>query len=583
MKYIDNLIAWADQLFRQDTMESINEATQLYIFVAEILGPRPVEILPSATVPVKTYDELEPRLDHFSNALVRLENYLPVSPGSGRIGEHQPLPDNLLYFCVPNNPELLARWDTVEDRLFKIRHSMNIEGVARQLALFEPPINPALLVKAAAAGLDIGSVLADLNAPLPHYRFGTLLQRALDLCAHTQALGNALLSALEKRDAEALAAIRATQEAEIHNQIKLVKEAQITEAQGTIDALNKTKALASARKRHYDALLSQDTKVNVAGFDIPLGGPLNVLESIDPQLSQATKLNVPGLDLPLGVPLNVWESAMLELGVYAAGTYTAGAALEIAAGVEHALPDEGAGTCGQGGYAGEHWGGSHGGHATAAAARAFKDASTVLDLLARLTDKMASFVRRQEEWQFQSDQAGLEELQVQAQIDAATLHKTTMELERDLNEKQKADAEYVRDYMQDKFTNTDLYGWMTGQVAGVYFQSYQLAYDTAKRAERAYRFELGLEDSNFIQFGYWDNLKKGLLAGERLALDLKRLEASYLEKNKRDYEITKHLSLLMLDPQKLLVLRETGACEFDIPELAFDLDTFGRSRTRRIE
>ena len=41
MKYLDNLIAWGDQLFLQDTIESINEATQLYILAANILGPRP--------------------------------------------------------------------------------------------------------------------------------------------------------------------------------------------------------------------------------------------------------------------------------------------------------------------------------------------------------------------------------------------------------------------------------------------------------------------------------------------------------------------------------------------------------------
>src|SRR5690606_23700866 len=29
MKYLDNLIAWGDQLFRRDTIESINEATQI--------------------------------------------------------------------------------------------------------------------------------------------------------------------------------------------------------------------------------------------------------------------------------------------------------------------------------------------------------------------------------------------------------------------------------------------------------------------------------------------------------------------------------------------------------------------------
>ncbi|HMF98002.1 MAG TPA: neuraminidase-like domain-containing protein, partial [Vicinamibacterales bacterium] len=38
MKYVDNLIAWGDQLFGRDTIESINEATNLYVLAAKILG-----------------------------------------------------------------------------------------------------------------------------------------------------------------------------------------------------------------------------------------------------------------------------------------------------------------------------------------------------------------------------------------------------------------------------------------------------------------------------------------------------------------------------------------------------------------
>ena len=38
MKYLENLIAWADNLFQQDTVESINEATELYVLAASILG-----------------------------------------------------------------------------------------------------------------------------------------------------------------------------------------------------------------------------------------------------------------------------------------------------------------------------------------------------------------------------------------------------------------------------------------------------------------------------------------------------------------------------------------------------------------
>ena len=41
MKYLDNLIAWGDHLFQQDTVESINEATQLYVLAANLLGARP--------------------------------------------------------------------------------------------------------------------------------------------------------------------------------------------------------------------------------------------------------------------------------------------------------------------------------------------------------------------------------------------------------------------------------------------------------------------------------------------------------------------------------------------------------------
>ena len=37
MAYLDNLIAWGDSLFAQNTREAINEATQIYIFANDIL------------------------------------------------------------------------------------------------------------------------------------------------------------------------------------------------------------------------------------------------------------------------------------------------------------------------------------------------------------------------------------------------------------------------------------------------------------------------------------------------------------------------------------------------------------------
>ena len=111
-------------------------------------------------------------LDKFNQAMVSFENDLPFS-SRATSGESSTETTGLLgigrtfYFCIPKNDKLLGYWDTVADRLFKIRHCMNIEGVVRQLPLFEPPIDPALLVKAAAQGIDLSSVLNDLSAPLP--------------------------------------------------------------------------------------------------------------------------------------------------------------------------------------------------------------------------------------------------------------------------------------------------------------------------------------------------------------------------------------------------------------------------------
>jgi hypothetical protein len=44
---------------------------------------------------------------------------------------------------------------------------------------------------------------------------------------------------------------------------------------------------------------------------------------------------------------------------------------------------------------------------------------------------------------------------------------------------------------EDKLTNEDLYLWMAGELQSTYHQAYKLAFDMARRAERAYQFERG--------------------------------------------------------------------------------------------
>ena len=97
-------------------------------------------------------------------------------------------------------------------------------------------------------------------------------------------------------------------------------------------------------------------------------------------------------------------------------------------------------------------------------------------------------------------------------------------------------------------------------------------------AERAYQFERDDEATFFIAADNWQFERAGLLAGERLLLQLQRMEKAYLEQHRRDYEVTQSFSLALLDPSALDDLRETGSCDFAIPEIMFDLFYPGQYR-----
>src|SRR5208337_1195163 len=266
-KYIEILIAWGDYLFRQDTIESINQATQLYILAAHLYGPGGQRIPRRGRIAPQTYMSLLDKWDAFSNAMVELELVFPFS-------SQTPLPIGVsdavvglanvfgfattLYFCIPDNPQLRALRQTIDDRLFKIRHCETIAGVFRILPLFEARIDPALLVQAAAQGLSISTVLNDLNIPMPNYRFYYLLQKALELCTELKSLGGALLSTKEKVDGEALAQLRATHESSINNLVMEVRKQQLDEADKSIEALHQSRKGPAYRLQHYLSLIGED-------------------------------------------------------------------------------------------------------------------------------------------------------------------------------------------------------------------------------------------------------------------------------------------------------------------------------------
>ncbi len=535
MKYLDNIIAWADMLFRRDSLESINEAVNLYIIAAKILGARP-EVVPSRVKPVaQTYSTLEESgFDNLTNAIVEIESFIPPSSKSGGNNNNIKLKSlgTMFYFGIPKNKKLIEYWDTIEDRLFKIRHSMNIDGVERTLPLFQPPIDPGLLVKAAAAGVDISSVLMDIGgASTPPYRFSYVIDKAKQFAEEVRYLGGALLSAIEKKDAEGLAMLRHSHEEKMLDIIEEVREKQCDEALQRKEALKQSKKSAEERLSYF----SSRTLTNEYEQEY-----LDSLESAIEDIKKQTT------------------------------TETVAAALA-------AIPDF---KIGSPTTVGTTLGGSNLAKAAMAFASAYSSGVSESNIKGTKANAMGGFQRRVDDWEMQKTSTDYEIKQMEREILAADLRIAIANKELESHRNQIENVREKGEFMQNKFSSTALYEWYIDEISSIYFRAYQLAYDMAKKAQKCYEFETG-DTTSYIGFGYWNSLKKGLLSSETLIFDLNRLETAYLDNNKRDkYELEKHVSLLTVDPQALLKLQTEGVAEFNLPEYIFDLDYPGHYNRR---
>jgi hypothetical protein len=622
MKYLDNLIAWGDSLFRQDTVESINEATQIYVLAANLLGPRPQRIPQRGTVRPRTFKELKDiGLDPMGNALVELEGQFPFNrslPQTHGANSDAAGPlfgiGRTLYFCIPHNYNLLGYWDTVADRLFKIRHCMNIEGVVRQLALFDPPIDPGMLVKAVAAGIDIGAIVSGLNQPVGPVRSLFLIQKALELAGEVRGLGASLLSALEKGDGERLALLRQGHEITIQKTVQEVRFLQWKQAEESTESLLRGRASALERYRYYLRLLGLTPDNNVAPDTFPLTRPakpedpptLNEGNFDDaykrlvgqydkdvpvqgyPQLKlegDASPENQSGasgkgnlyLITNEHVELHDHADRALAARISATGAEAIAAVLSVIPGINIKVAFWGVGAENQIPL----------GQIFADVGRAissgFNIAAQVEEWRGLNASRTGSYVRRADDWILQGNLAARELMQIGRQIIGSLIaeqiaHHEYLNILKQIEQSQEVDR-----FLKEKFTNEELYLWMQGEISRLYYEYYRFAFDTARKAEQSMKRELmrpELDTTDFVKFNYWDGGRKGLLSGEALYLDVKRMEMAYHENNKREFELIKHVSLRQLNPLALLTLKATGSCEVTVPEWLFDMDCPGHYMRR---
>jgi len=568
MKYIEILIAYGDYYFRQFTLETIPLAIQCYVLASHVYGSRGQKIPKRGKIQPQSYKGLLDKWDAFGNAMVEMElafpfsNQTPLPPGGGNgvVGLSNVFGfATSLYFCIPDNPQMRALRDTIDDRLFKIRHCQDIEGVTRKLPLFEPPIDPGLLVQAAVQGLSLSSVLNDLNSPMPNYRFYYLLQKALELCSEVKALSNAFLSAKEKGDAEALSQLRAMHETNIHNLVMEVKKQQLDEAQKSLGALQQSRLGPKSRMEYYLKLIGEVAgKVPDADTDFS-----ELANQIEQPVDES------------GLKLISYEKEGMDKANTSADLQLAAGITETLASILYVIPMMSVDGKPVGVGAGVEFGGINLGQLTQAVTKGLQIAAGHLQHQSSSAFSKGGFLRQLQDRVQQANAAGYEIKHIDKQILAQQI-RIDMANQEITNQQQQIDnAREVEDYLKSKYTNQELYGWMEGQIRTLNYQAYTLAYDLAKRTEKIFRFERGLSTSNFIQFGYWDAGHDGLMAGERLYIGLKQLESAYQEERGHDFEISSSFSLRQINPRALIQLKETGLCEFSLPEVLFDMSRPG--------
>ncbi|NET40671.1 hemopexin repeat-containing protein [Okeania sp. SIO2B3] len=542
MRYIDNLLDWGDMLFRQYTRESINEARMLYILAYDILGEKPESIGRVVLEDTTTYDGLAENGGYFNSDdydfLYELEN----TNANGDIVEPEGLSfaatqfDTITnpYFYLKENELFTEYWTRVEDRLAKIRACLNIDGVAQPLPLFQPPIDPMALVNAVAGGGSIAgaAAMAMGAANVPDYRFSSMMAKARDLVGKLKGLGDALLSALEKKDTEELSLLQNKQESVIHGMMTYIKEEHILEAKDSLSNLEESLTSAEEQKSHYKDLIKtgylpeEETQIGMMLTAASVHGSV-VLGKITSGLSYLLGQNT--------------------IGVFSLG-FTYG-----------------------GGNIGDMLGKF--GESTESVAEGFSMGGEVAGI-------KAQFKRSEEDWILQKKMASSEIEQIKHQIEAQKHSITVAEQELLVHQKEIENLEAIAKFMNSKFSNLELYNWMSGKISGLFYQTYKLAHDYAKKAEQAFIFEHGIKagEVNYIGGMYWDSMKKGLLSGAQLELDLDRMEKAYMEMNSRPLEITKNISLLETDPMALLALKTKGVCTFRLSEELFDYDFPGHYR-----
>jgi hypothetical protein len=386
-----------------------------------------------------------------------------------------PQVDSFVPAHAPLNPRLISLYERVYDRLALIHacnnaHRLRNGRLGRDMRYFgdDPAIDGWRTVE------HVCDDDCECCCPTSPYRFTFLIEKAKELAAQTREFGAALLTAFEKGDAEYLAYVRAEQENQLLQLQLEIKQNALRDSDWQVQALQKTKEITQTNLNYYQGLITAGLNSGETDYQGLINGAIGsrtagtVLEAICEVMNFIPDVHVGTVnfvDLPIGTKL----ARVFETG-----------------------------------------------------ARISNEVAEILTTTAGLRLTQAGWDRRLQEWQHQVDDLTIELEQIERQILGAERRRAIAL--RDLNnqEQQIENSGEILNLLRDKFTNHQLYLYLQKETAALYYQMYELALCCARQAQRAFNEERGHTTRRFVPADAWDNLRAGLLAGERCAAWRKR-------------------------------------------------------------
>jgi hypothetical protein len=426
--------------------------------------------------------------------------------------------------AFPPNPIIDALKRHAELNLQKLRTGRNIAGMER--------------VRSAPPALQLVPTDGQLVPPAPAvlrptaYRYSALIERAKQLATLAQQMEANFLSALEKRDAETYKLLSAQHDVELTKETVELQDLRLQEANGSIVLTGLQQDRAQIQFDTFNAWV-------IAG---PNSYERKMLKNYQDLKAIRNELAV--VDVAATVANATVNAAGAGLG--AGPAFAAVGVLGEIAGVRAAL------------------------------SREMNDREAEL----QANSFNANLERRKDEWRLQRALAEQDIEIAEQQLFQAALNKEIVGQERVIASTRADQAEAVVAFLNNKFTNVELYEWMSDILSEVYGFFLQQATAMAQLALNQLAFERQERPPAFIRSDYWqapegaaeENApdRLGLTGSARLLQDIFQLDQYAFETNKRKLQLVERFSLARLVPFEFQQFRETGVLPFATPMALFD-------------